>query len=165
VAAGYAVTGTPSLHQLQRAGRRVSRATPWRPIVDWTHAPRVVIGLLAIVLLVALAVLIAREGAGTTPALVAVAATTAYVLAAPYALPWYDALAWVMLPLVVASWRDWLLLAHTTVLSVAYLPGRDAVHLHGALQAATSATRSVAAPIALTVLLVAVAVRARRPVS
>ena len=57
--------------------------------------------------------------------------TTAYVLAAPYALPWYDALPWALLPLVATSWRSWLLLAHTTVLSLAYLPGRDAVHLHG----------------------------------
>src|SRR5205814_1392286 len=78
-----------------------------------------------------LAVLIARTRAGTTVPLVALAVTMAYVLAAPYALPWYDALPWALLPLVAVSWRSWLLLAHTTVLSLAYLPGRDAVHLHG----------------------------------
>lgn len=164
VVAGYAFTGTGALHQLARAGRRVSRATPWRPILDWTHAPRGLIGALALLLAIGLAVLLARDRLGTTPALVAVAATTAYVLAAPYALPWYDALAWVMLPLIVASWRDWLLLAHTTVLSLAYLPGRDAVQLHGSLHAVTSGMRSVAAPIALTLLVVVVALRARRAV-
>ena len=77
---------------------------------------------------------------------VAVAVTMAYVLAAPYALPWYDALPWALLPLVAASWRDWVLLAHTTVLSLAYLPGRDAVHLYGVLHDVTHMTRTVAAP-------------------
>jgi hypothetical protein len=93
---------------------------------------------------------------------VAVAVTTAYVLAAPYALPWYDALPWALLPLIAASWRDWVLLAHTGVLSLAYLPGRDAVRLHGALRELTDATRSVVAPILLLGLLVAVAVLAQR---
>ena len=89
----------------------------------------------------------------------------AYVLAAPYALPWYDALPWALLPLVAVSWRDWLLLAHTTVLSLAYLPGRDAVHLHGILRLMTIGMRSVVTPLAIVALLLAVLALSRRSVS
>ena len=89
----------------------------------------------------------------------------AYVLAAPYALPWYDALPWALLPLVAVSWRSWLLLAHTTVLSLAYLPGRDAVHLHGTLRMLTNGTRSVVAPLVIVVLVGAVLAVSRGSVS
>ena len=147
------------------AGRRVSHGTPWRLVLDVVHAPRGVISALALVLAALLAVLIARNRTGTTVPLVALAVTMAYVLAAPYALPWYDALPWALLPLVAVSWRGWLLLAHTTVLSLAYLPGRDAVHLHGALRLLTSDTRSVVAPLVIVGLLAAVLVLGRRAVS
>jgi hypothetical protein len=134
-------------------------------VLDATHAPRGVIGVLALLLAVALAVLIARNSRRTTAPLVAVAVTSAYVFAAPYALPWYDALPWAFLPLVAASWRDWALLAHTTVLSLAYLPGRDAVPLHGVLHTLTTTMRSVVGPIALTAIVVAVAYVTRRSVA
>ena len=67
--------------------------------------------------------------------------------------------------LVAVSWRGWLLLAHTTVLSLAYLPGRDAVHLHGILRQLTNGTRSVVAPVAIAMLLAATVVLSRRALS
>jgi hypothetical protein len=100
---------------------------------------------------------------GAPVALVAVAVTTAYVVAAPYALPWYDALPWALLPLVAASWRDWVLLAHTSVLSLAYLPGRDAVPLAGVLHTLTSSMRRDVAPVLLGAVIAAVVVVALRP--
>ena len=165
VVAAYAVAGTDAIRALQRAGRRVSHGTPWRFVLDVLHAPRGVIAALALLLAAGLTVLIARARAGTTVPLVALAVTMAYVLAAPYALPWYDALPWALLPLVTLSWRDWLLLAHTAVLSLAYLPGRDAVHLHGALRLLTSGTRSVIAPVLLAALVGATVLFGRRGAS
>jgi hypothetical protein len=50
----------------------------------------------------------------------------AWLLAWPYVLPWYDGLAWALLPLVAASSLDWLLLARTAALAVGYLPARVA---------------------------------------
>jgi hypothetical protein len=134
-------------------------------VLDVLHSPRGLISVLALLLAALLAVLIARSRAGTTVPLIALAVTLAYVLAAPYALPWYDALPWALLPLVAVSWRAWLLLAHTTVLSMAYLPGRDAVHLHGTLRVMTNGMRSVVAPLAIAALLLAVLVLSRRAVN
>jgi hypothetical protein len=55
----------------------------------------------------------------------------AWLFAWPYVLPWYDALAWALLPL--AAWAPragetiiWLLLARTTALGFGYLPARQA---------------------------------------
>jgi hypothetical protein len=98
-----------------------------------------------------------RRTSATTTA-VAAAVTIGYVLAAPYALPWYDVLPWALLPLAMASWRDWVLLAHTTVLTLAYIPGRDAVRLDGALHTATAVMRDGVAPALLTALVVGVLV-------
>jgi len=163
VVPAYAIAGSAAIRALQRAGRRVSHGTPWRFVLDVLHTPRGVIAALALLVAAGLTVLIARTRTGTTTVpLVAVAVTTAYVLAAPYALPWYDALPWALLPLVALSWRDWLLLAHTTALSLAYLPGRDAVHLHGVLRELTNGMRSVVAPVLLTVVLGAVVLLGRR---
>ena len=55
-----------------------------------------------------------------------------------------------------------MLLAHTTVLSLAYVPGRDAFALHGTLHAVTSGMRSTVTPVLLVLVLVAVAVLGRR---
>jgi hypothetical protein len=50
--------------------------------------------------------------------------TLAWLTAGPYVLPWYDALAWAVLPLLPWSAIDWLVLARTTSLAVGYLPAR-----------------------------------------
>lgn len=48
----------------------------------------------------------------------------AYVLAAPYSLPWYDALVWATLPALVPGVADLLALARLAVATAAYVPGR-----------------------------------------
>ena len=63
-----------------------------------------------------------RDSAGRA----ALAFALAWLLAWPYVLPWYDALAWALLPLVAASSLDWLLLARTSALAFGYLPARVA---------------------------------------
>jgi hypothetical protein len=62
---------------------------------------------------------------------VAFAVVLAWLFAWPYVLPWYDALAWALLPLVAAGTATangaaWLLLARTTALGFGYLPARQA---------------------------------------
>ena len=162
---GYAVAGSAALRQLRRAAAMVSLATPWRPLSDLTdpglgHASsRHLLGALSVVLfLVLVAALARRQPAVRTgdPAAVATVLLIGYVLAATYALPWYDATAWALLPLLAASRLDAVVLAHTTVLSLAYLPGRAAVALHGWLHTVTSGMRSVASPALVTALLAAV---------
>ena len=61
----------------------------------------------------------------------AFAVVLAWLFAWPYVLPWYDALAWALLPLAGRGRgrRDgagWLLLARTTALGFGYLPARQA---------------------------------------
>ena len=55
----------------------------------------------------------------------AVVLGAAYVLAAPYSLPWYDAIAWAPLALATTG-LDALLLVRLVVLALAYVPGRVA---------------------------------------
>ena len=89
--------------QLGRARRSVSLATPWRLLVDWLTGPlpsstvRSLVFAASVVLFALFAVMLARLTAGRAPATVVGAAvrwalvlSTAYALAAPYSLPWYD---------------------------------------------------------------------------
>jgi hypothetical protein len=48
----------------------------------------------------------------------------AWLIAGPYVLPWYDAFAWALLPLLPWSAIDELVLARTTALAIGYLPAR-----------------------------------------
>ena len=129
--------GPHVLDQLLRARRFVSLATPWRPLVDALTGPlpndvvRAGVGLLTPLAVVAVAVLLARalpRPVRSEPvadaAWAAVVLGGAYVLAAPYSLPWYDALAWAPLPLVGASAVDVLLLVRLSAYALAYVPGR-----------------------------------------
>jgi hypothetical protein len=163
----YALAGSAAFRQLGRASHLVSLATPWRPVADlmdpaFGHgASRQVIRVLALVMFALVVVALHRinpEVRSGAPVPLAFALSFGYVLCAPYALPWYDALPWVLLPLLAASWLDVLLLAHTTVLTVAYLPGRAAFRLHGWTHAVAFGMRDVVAPILLTGLLFGVAV-------
>src|SRR5215472_301455 len=82
-------------------------------------------------------------------------ARLAWLMAWPYVLPWYDALAWALLPLLPASGFDWLLLARTAVLGLAYLPARSAgVTIPGGLRWMEPVLRTAVAPAVLAVLLV-----------
>ncbi|HET8616367.1 MAG TPA: polyprenol phosphomannose-dependent alpha 1,6 mannosyltransferase MptB [Actinomycetales bacterium] len=145
----YLQAGGHALDQLVHARRYVSLASPWRPVVDWLNGPfghdqvRAVAAVVApvVVVLVAALLVVARrrslaerpaaggshdDGVATTrdAAVMSVLLATAYVLAAPYSLPWYDAVAWAPLGLVAASVLDVVLLVRLVVVAVAYVPGR-----------------------------------------
>jgi hypothetical protein len=57
-------------------------------------------------------------------AVAAVVLGAAYVLAAPYTLPWYDAIAWAPLGLVALPVLDAVLLVRLVAYTTAYVPGR-----------------------------------------
>ncbi|MEO3810392.1 polyprenol phosphomannose-dependent alpha 1,6 mannosyltransferase MptB [Sphaerisporangium sp. B11E5] len=56
---------------------------------------------------------------------VAAVVVVAWLFATPYALPWYDGLAFALLATVPATALDGFLVARVTVLSLAYLPARQ----------------------------------------
>jgi len=143
--AGFAVTagaaaaigGSAMFTQSSRASDMVSIGSPWRVIRTIIHlavagtAATDIVKFGAIALMVVLAVLLIRGlpiGAGGTPAF---ALALAWLFAWPYVLPWYDALAWALLPLVplvpgtAAEGVAWLLLARTAALGFGYLPARQ----------------------------------------
>ncbi|WP_157622375.1 hypothetical protein [Nostocoides sp. Soil756] len=133
--------------QLLRSRQAVSLATPWRLLLEnlrpvlGNGGTRVAISVGAALLAVLLAALLLRASrpAGPAPAPLRArsAAPTAlwlvaglqlaYVLAAPYSLPWYDVLVWAALPGVapaVPPVLELAALARTTVAALAYVPGR-----------------------------------------
>jgi hypothetical protein len=147
LAAGFAATagaalaiGGPAMwHQLSRESDLVSIGSPWRVIRSGVHlvvagtAATDIIKAGAVALAVLLAVLIIRglPGAADPGTGVVFAVVLAWLFAWPYVLPWYDALAWALLPLVAAGTATadgaaWLLLARTTALGLGYLPARQA---------------------------------------
>lgn len=123
--------------QTQRLTRYVSLASPWRATVNAVElvtgpGVRAVIpaafGLLAGAVVLALAALLRGEASDDDSGLVAPRALlvlgAAYLIAQPYSLPWYDALAWAPLALVATPVLEGLLLLRLTVLAIAYVPGR-----------------------------------------
>ncbi len=93
------------------------------------------------------------------------ALVVAWLFAWPYVLPWYDAFGWAFLALVLASGLDWLMLARTAALGLAYLPARTAdVTLPHGLHWVQPVFRDGVAPAVLlcaTVWLVVIIVRGR----
>jgi hypothetical protein len=79
-------------------------------------------GVLVILLLVALPSAhdsdITQRAARPALALVA-----GYLLGTAYIRPWYDAAAWLLLALLVRSWFDLVLLAHTVLMTLTFGPG------------------------------------------
>ena len=140
--AAVAIGGSAMLSQSSRASDMVSIGSPWRVIRTIIHfavtgtAATNIVKFGAIALMVVLAVLLIRgllirglpSGAGGTAAF---ALVLAWLFAWPYVLPWYDALAWALLPLVplvpgtAAAGLGWLLLARTAALGFGYLPARQ----------------------------------------
>jgi len=145
--AAVAIGGSAMLRQSSRASDMVSIGSPWRVIRTIIHlavtgtAATDIVKSGAIALMVVLAVLLIRgllirgllirglpSAAGGTAAF---ALALAWLFAWPYVLPWYDALAWALLPLVplvpgtAAAGLAWLLLARTAALGFGYLPARQ----------------------------------------
>jgi hypothetical protein len=161
--AALAVGGPAMLRQLSRESDMVSIGSPWRVIRTVIHfvvtgtAATDIVKLGATALAVVLAVLLIRglpgvlpgrdrdPGEGTSPGMpetgypaagasVVFALVLAWLFAWPYVLPWYDALAWALLPLVALAPAAgagslegicWLLLARTAALGFGYLPARQ----------------------------------------
>lgn len=132
-ALSYALAGPHALDQVREASNMVSFATPWHLLDEslGRGSQRDVIKLgamlLGLVLFLLLVRALPREDAlvpGAEERRVAAAIALAWLLAAPYALPWYDGFGWALLALLPWTRIDWILLAHTTALSLAYLPAR-----------------------------------------
>jgi hypothetical protein len=172
-----AFLGAPGLvAQLHRASALATPAAPWRAI-GWLiesalghTTARAVIDVLAVLAGLALVALLLRRGlppAADTAVARAASVTAAFavgwLLTTPYVLPWYDALAWAPLALVGASFLDRAVLVHTTVLLLAFLPGRD-VPLPGAVDVLHRIVHSGLSPAVLAGLLVVVVwLAVRRP--
>ena len=136
--AAVAIGGSAMLSQSSRASDMVSIGSPWRVIRTIIHlavagtAATDIVKFGAIALMVVLAVPLIRGlpiGLGGTAAF---ALALAWLFAWPYVLPWYDALAWALLPLVplvpgsaIVEGLAWLLLARTAALGFGYLPARQ----------------------------------------
>ncbi|MFC3984465.1 glycosyltransferase 87 family protein [Streptosporangium jomthongense] len=133
VLAIYAVAGPHVLDQVGAASRKVSLATPWQLVKTglqeafgpgaysaWTQA-----GSLA--LLVLLAWLLLRAAPDHSAPGVAVAIVVAWLFAATYALPWYDGLAFALLAMVAWPALEGFLVARVVILSLGYLPAREAL--------------------------------------
>jgi hypothetical protein len=146
--------------QLGRARRSVSLATPWRLMVEGldgvvaSSSVRTLIVWLSTALFAALVLLLWKLTAGRAPETVTGAAvrwafvlSTAYALAAPYSLPWYDQLSWATLPVLAASALDFVLLGRLTVMALAYVPGR-VVAMTAAVEHLTLGFRRHVAPYA-----------------
>ncbi|MEO5878046.1 MAG: hypothetical protein ABIS86_11215 [Streptosporangiaceae bacterium] len=159
--------GTVSGHafdQVRRAADRVSLATPSHLVagpgggVFGFDAPRTAVTIGSLAVLVCLVWLLARALPGEEGVRVSAALVLAWLFAASYALPWYDGLGWAVLVFLPWSRFDWLLLARTAALSLAYLPARrsDVIGLPGDLLWLERDLRSDVMPFVLTALLGAV---------
>jgi alpha-1,6-mannosyltransferase len=124
--------------QTRRVAHFVGPTSPWRVVTDGLQRvlprqlSRTIVGLSATALGAAFAAVLWRARTpphGRAHRERAAALTTAlalgWLLTGTYILPWYDTLAWVAVALAVSSWLDEVLLAHTAILTLAFLPGRD----------------------------------------
>ncbi|WP_244312614.1 polyprenol phosphomannose-dependent alpha 1,6 mannosyltransferase MptB [Microbispora hainanensis] len=134
VLVAYLLAGPHSLDQLLNASKSVSLATPWKLVqralqgVFGPGAYRAWIQAGSLLLLAALAffLLRGRPAAGREGPVVALAVAVAWLFATPYALPWYDGLGFALLALVAWPGLEAFLVARLAVLSLAYLPARQA---------------------------------------
>jgi len=174
--AALAVGGRAGFHQTVQASSMVSIGSPWRVIRTVLHLAMHestaddVVKVAAVVLALVLAVLLWRGLPGRGgPALAgrgALALSLAWLLAWPYVLPWYDGLAWALLPLVAASSLDWLLLARTAALGIGYLPARVAgIVVPPGLGWLQSVVRTGVTPAVLAIVVVWLIVSLRRGAS
>lgn len=137
----YLLAGPHSLDQVLHASKSISWATPWHLLQKGlqglfgvgAYRLWIQIGSLLLLVLLAASLLRAlRRPYGLPPAppreaaWVAVAVIVAWLFATPYALPWYDGLAFALLTMAPATALDGFVVARLAVLSLAYLPARQA---------------------------------------
>lgn len=178
----YLPLGTQAFDQMRENSKLVSLAMPLRLTVKPLESvldddtARSLIGLIGWLSLVLVAWLLAPAVARATgrspvvdPAVrdaagAAALLTVAWLLTAPYSLPWYDLAAWAPLVLLAGTAVDGLLLARTTVIVCAYVPGR-AVPLPDGVESFARTVRADIGPyagIALLLGAVWLGLRARR---
>jgi hypothetical protein len=161
----YALAGPQAFDQVGAAGRRVSLAVPWSLVkrglqqVFGPGAYTVWIQVGSLLLFAGLAVLLVRVFSRAAPqaAEVAVAVTVSWLFAAPYALPWYDGLAFALLALAFHPVLAAFMTARVILLSLAYLPARQAGQPPGAQEWLVEVVRANVVPwllMALTAALV-----------
>lgn len=188
----YLLAGPHVFDQLRQASNFVSFADPWRLVTHLLESvlghdsARTFIKTGAWIAFVVLALLLNRGLPGPRPETaragfvdtsVACARATlvlvlAWLLTAPYVLPWYAIVAFALLVLLPASGFDRLLVFWTAILAVAYLPGRASVpggsvgglvKLPGWLHGALDVWKSGFAPVLLFGIAVIAALLCVRP--
>ncbi|WP_246239571.1 glycosyltransferase 87 family protein [Acrocarpospora corrugata] len=131
VAVAYVIAGPHAFDQVLNASKSVSLATPWKLVqyglqgLFGSGAYRIWIQIASLILLVALAWGLVRR-LGQDAVAVSLAFVVAWLFASPYALPWYDGLAFALLALVPATALDGFMAVRLALLSFAYLPARQA---------------------------------------
>jgi hypothetical protein len=178
---GYLLAGHHAFDQLRHASGFVSFADPWRLITHplellLGHGPaRDVVRVLAWIAFVVLALLfkhglpgrrqlglsIGVRGGNEAAARSALVLVLAWLLTAPYVLPWYAVVGWALLAALPASGYDRVLVIWTATLAIAYLPGRQ-VPLSPGLHDALTVWKSGIAPVVLLGVAVAAAIMSLR---
>ncbi len=121
----YAYFGMPAVRALLSRRNQSSADNFYRVFLPhgWHHD----LGMIATVLVVAVAILALRKlppGAAARPAIrPAVALCAAWLFLWPYQLPWYDSMIICVLVLYPASRLDWLVLARLTAGTISNMPG------------------------------------------
>lgn len=170
---GYLLAGAHAFDQLRHASGFVSFADPWRVV---THplesglghdSARAFIRVAAWVAFGIFVLLLDRGLPGRraeSPPRAVLVLTLAWLLTAPYVLPWYAIVAVAVLALLPASGFDRLLVFWIAVLALAYLPGRE-VTLPGWVHGPLDVWKSGISPVLLlatSVLAALLSLRARQ---
>lgn len=162
---GHVWSGPHTYDQTRTAGQFTSLSTPWRAAVNlaslaWPGARDTVLALVPVVVaLAAWAVWVVTRGRRSavrdrhrqTVWLTVLVVGGGWVLAAPYVLPWYDLLLWVPLALLAPRCGrelEVLVLIHTTMLALAYVPGRITA-MSPLVEEITLGVRSYLSPVVL----------------
>jgi alpha-1,6-mannosyltransferase len=182
----YAVVGLQAFQQARSQTSFISTGTPHKVIFSLFDLflpgalVRTVIGIVAWLGLVVVAILLSQvfpkalvpkaHPQDTTPEAIRYTAiyAIAWLVTAMYTLPWYDVSAWVALAMVAASQVDRLMVVRTTMLAIAYVPGRDpnarqvAGQLSGSLEWFSARLRDTVSPAIELAVLVGLILWARR---
>ena len=166
----YVLAGSHAFDQLRHASGFVSFADPWRIITHPLESllghdtARAFIRTAAWIAFAVLALLLNRGLPGRRlPGRAALVFVLAWLLTAPYVLPWYAVLAFALIALLPPSGFDRVLVFWISVLAIAYLPGRESQPLPSWLHHTIDVWKSGFAPaLLLCTVIVAAALSIRR---